>query len=458
MVSPYIKSFSPVYSCDTATVTITGYDFAGATSVTIGGIPVISYTVNSDTSITALVPAGVSGKIGINASAGGFANSAIYSSNFVSNYFAYIPGSSVYPTGPAINVINRSLDTVVNSISVGQDPYGVCVSPDGSTVYVTLDNNVDAINTTTNRVDTIAIGSGGYPGGICVSPDGSKLYAAFNTSNTVYVINTSTYSIVATITVGITPEGICISPDGSKVYVTNREDSSVSIINALSNSVENTISVKRYPEGVCITPDGSKVYVANNGNSSVSVINTTSNTVSATIPVGSSPWGICMSPDGSKVYVANTSGSVSVINTTSDNVESTISLGAGTPFGISITSDGSEVFVTKANSIRVYIINTVTNTVSDSISVSGGSYAFGNFIIKVHCGVIRWGGNVSNSWENPSNWEQGIVPSAGSDVYIDAGKPRYPIVHSMASCRSLHQAAGTTVNVATGYRLKILGP
>jgi subtilisin-like proprotein convertase family protein len=76
---PTVTSYTPAGGPAGTTVVITGTNLTGATSVTFGGIPAASYTVNSPTQITAVVPAGaVSGPIsvitpnGIATSAGAF--------------------------------------------------------------------------------------------------------------------------------------------------------------------------------------------------------------------------------------------------------------------------------------------------------------------------------------------------------------------------------------------------
>ena len=55
---PTITSFTPTSGPGRHGVTVTGTGFTGATSVTFGTIPATSFTVNSDTQITAVVPAG----------------------------------------------------------------------------------------------------------------------------------------------------------------------------------------------------------------------------------------------------------------------------------------------------------------------------------------------------------------------------------------------------------------
>jgi hypothetical protein len=60
---PKINSFTPMSGPEGTTVTISGVNFAGSTSISFGGIPASSYTVVSDSSIMAVVGAGASGSV-----------------------------------------------------------------------------------------------------------------------------------------------------------------------------------------------------------------------------------------------------------------------------------------------------------------------------------------------------------------------------------------------------------
>jgi uncharacterized repeat protein (TIGR03803 family) len=70
-VTPVIKSFSPTSGTVGTQVTITGTGFTGASKVTFGGVKATTYTVDSGTQITAIVPAGaVTGKIAVTTTGG----------------------------------------------------------------------------------------------------------------------------------------------------------------------------------------------------------------------------------------------------------------------------------------------------------------------------------------------------------------------------------------------------
>ncbi|MGD0711932.1 MAG: T9SS type A sorting domain-containing protein [Bacteroidales bacterium] len=278
-----------------------------------------------------------------------------------------------------VTVINVATNTVRDTITVGNYPYGISVSPDGSKVYVANEaGTISVINTATDTVSaTIAVGANLT--GICVSPDGKKVYVAHYYANTVSVINTTTNTVSATIAVGRLPEGIAVSPDGSKVYVANSGVYTVSVINGIADTVLTTIRVSSYPWGICASSDGSKVYVSCK-DSKVNVINTAVDTVSATVAVGANPYGISVSPDGSMVYVANMNDTtVSVINTAADTVSATIKV-AATPGGISVSPDGKKVYVANHHPGKVTVINTATNTVSVIIAAGRYPISFGNFI------------------------------------------------------------------------------
>ncbi|HVS95835.1 MAG TPA: FG-GAP-like repeat-containing protein [Puia sp.] len=67
---PSIAGFAPASASNGAQVTITGTGFTGVTAVSFGGIAAKSYTVNSSTSISAVVGAGASGNVVIATAAG----------------------------------------------------------------------------------------------------------------------------------------------------------------------------------------------------------------------------------------------------------------------------------------------------------------------------------------------------------------------------------------------------
>jgi uncharacterized repeat protein (TIGR03803 family) len=78
-VTPTISGFSPASGPVGTSVVITGHSFTQATSVTFGGVKSASFTVNSDTQITATVPTGAkTGKIAVTTSGGTATSSATF--------------------------------------------------------------------------------------------------------------------------------------------------------------------------------------------------------------------------------------------------------------------------------------------------------------------------------------------------------------------------------------------
>src|SRR6266446_4760422 len=120
-------------------------------------------------------------------------------------------------------------------------------------------------------------------------------------SNSVSVIDTTSNTVVATVSVGGSPLEVAITPDGTRVYVTNGNDNTVSVVDAASNTVVATVRVGALPFGVAITPDGTRAYVTHSCSNTVSVIDTASNTVVATVVLGedyqNSPIGVAITPD-----------------------------------------------------------------------------------------------------------------------------------------------------------------
>jgi YVTN family beta-propeller protein len=236
---------------------------------------------------------------------------------------------------------------VVATVTVGQGPLGVAVTPDNEEVYVT------------NFGQDATLVPGGVEG------------------NTVSVIRTSSNKVVATIPVGNLPAGVAIRPDGARAYVTSRRMNQVWVIDTATHTVVDVIPVQNEPANVVFTPNGQRAYVTNFGSNSVSVIDTATQTVlpvpgGNAISVGVVPVGIEITPDGTRAYVVNVfSNDVSVIDTTTNTVVATIFVAPG-PRAVAITPDGARAYVTNFLSNAISAIDTAANTVEDVIPVSGG--------------------------------------------------------------------------------------
>jgi YVTN family beta-propeller protein len=222
------------------------------------------------------------------------------------------PGSSTNVS--AISVIDVASDTIKASITTptGLTPKSVALTPDGDTLYVgcynaDAESGIVVIDTADNTITTTITGDVPIdPIGMALTPDGDYLYVTDFDSDGLYAIYVfKTADNTLTTRIGLPsgksgPTGIAITSDGTTAYVANTGQeghgptgTTVSMIDISTNTVTASITVGSDPWGISITPDGSTVYVANSGSGTVSHFptGTTSPTVSS-ITVGDQPTAL----------------------------------------------------------------------------------------------------------------------------------------------------------------------
>jgi YVTN family beta-propeller protein len=157
--------------------------------------------------------------------------------------------------------------------------------------------------------------------------------------------------------------GMALSPDGSKLYVAFNGSNTLGVINTSTNEVEKEIPVGNAPRQVVL--DGNTAYVSNEGGRPARPGDTTN--LSDGTPIVSSP-----------VTGAATTGTVSVVNVATGKQEQEI------PVGLEPTAlyrSGPALFVANSNDDSISVIDTITNTVVQTTSTNPlpgarvGSYA-----------------------------------------------------------------------------------
>ena len=108
------------------------------------------------------------------------------------------------------------------------------------------------------------------------------------------------------------------------------------------------------------------------------------------------------------------------------------------------SSDGVGYFIIPKTNIVAYLAfkGGIGRGETQSIPMSCGPYSM-------------WNGNVSTAWENPANWDCGIVPGVNSRVIIPPGRARYPVVSQSTEIQSLMLQTGSSIHVQPNVLFKI---
>lgn len=287
---------------------------------------------------------------------------------YVSNYFS---GN--------VSVVDLASKSVIATIPLGANPYGVAIDAVGSRAYVTNGGNASVIDIATNMVVATIPGINAF--GIAASPAPGRVYVA---DVPFKVIDTNTNTVAGSVPLppGANPFGVAIHPNGMFAYVTDSALDALYVINTVSLTLSATIPVGSNPGGVALNPSGSRIYVGNNsgvGGNSVTVIDSATNTVLTTILNVGTPGSLVVNPAGTRLYVAATSThQITLIDTATNTIIVDIPNGAGA--GIDMDSSGRYAIIAGSYQNNLQVLDTTTNVVVAAVAVGSSPIAFGRFI------------------------------------------------------------------------------
>ena len=261
---------------------------------------------------------------------------------------------------PFVSIIDIAGHTVTN-VNTSTRNSEVEISPDGQFAYVAVvvSDGVWRINLDTLTVQGAKLPVGEMGGisyafsqasGLTLSHDGATLVACNSFHDTISVIDTASWAVVATVPVGALPGAnddfpvrATFSADDSTLYVSNRNSSRVAIVNVAGAASTTTgfINVGGWPWETVLSADESKLYVPNVLDDNIGVVPLPGTVMTTTIPLPESPVAMALNASGDRLLVAsgtwsvtfgatitlNLFGQFSTIDTTTDTLDEQVDFG-----------------------------------------------------------------------------------------------------------------------------------
>jgi hypothetical protein len=123
-----------------------------------------------------------------------------------------------------------------------------------------------------------------------------------------------------------------------------------------------------------------------------------------------------------------------------------------------ITDDNA--FKGGSNDGFAYILFNKTN-ITDPIAFTGGIGRGETQLKFTHTScdgiIVTWLGGVSTAWENPANWDCGLMPSTSSTVIIPSIAPNFPKVNFSYEIKKLILNPNSSITIQPGVLLKLNG-
>ena len=246
----------------------------------------------------------------------------------------------------AVSVVDTDAKSVKKTLTVGHQPRGIAVSPDGTKVYVVNEGNgpgtgtvsvidrvvdtapandvVEAtplnLNDTANPANCVNY----VPRFIALTSDGKKAFITTGTSGCLKVVDFTDGSVVG-INLGDTDLwGIAMHPNDPYAYVAGRGSGQVFVIDTVNDISPDSVPLAPgdAPSQIGLTwKDGKKAYVSKNNVNKVAALDTVSKApidpANPDVPSVAAPMGVANSADGNDFYVAGvalTDGRINVIH------------------------------------------------------------------------------------------------------------------------------------------------
>lgn len=167
------------------------------------------------------------------------------------------------------------------------------------------------------------------------------------------------------------PHGMKFLPGDRQIIVTSESTQRLLIVDFESGKVDSAIATG-FPAThmVVITPDARWAFTTNITPGTVSRIDLRAKKLDTSFTVGTRIEGIAITPDGKEVWVGgNVSKSVYVINTATGAIKDSIG-GFGMPYRLGVAADGKTAVISDPGAEKIHLVDVATRKITSTLDMS----------------------------------------------------------------------------------------
>jgi len=205
---------------------------------------------------------------------------------------------------------------VLDTIRTGPRPHGLIASPDGRTLYITVETSNELLKVDVATHEILArVDVGPVPNEPTISRDGRHVFVPQRGGDQTVVVETATMTVVRSLPAGREQHNSYTSADGRHIYVTSLADSMITVIDADSLEVLRNIRMPGIPRVIAFTADDSLAFVTMSGMIGFVTLDLHADRVidrlELSIPEGTPPplldtytHGVLLTPDERELWIA----------------------------------------------------------------------------------------------------------------------------------------------------------
>ena len=255
----------------------------------------------------------------------------------------------------------------------------VAAQPAGAaTLFVTntKSDSISVIDTTTFEVvATIPLGRG-KPNRVVFHPDGKTAWVVYDKSHDLGVVDADARKLVRRVKIGGNPYNLGFTPDGRHLLVldwaSDTSTDEVIFYDLAAQKIDGRVEVSTWPAHSAFSRDGKLLYVSGETAGDLTVIDVSKReTVARIVHGGGDAMGLALSPDGRVLYAAaGENKAVIKIDTATNKEIARIKL-PGIVHEATLTADGKFMYTTLRKANRVVVVRTADDKIVATIPQKG---------------------------------------------------------------------------------------